>query len=143
MKSYWKYTKHTFLIMMSVAYVTTCLLSCSKNDEDNTSTEICQAILDDDQSVMLSLMEELTLDLIPVSTTTDQLGHEANYNDLINQLNSFSCMEASGVCYGCIQTFPVQSEIRVKVDLDGAQIERVMDIITPEDGPLVYLRMHE
>jgi len=143
MNQYWNFIKNVLLLTVGIAYIITCLFSCSKDDDSNNSTEICQAILDEDQTAMMTLMEELTASLTPMSIATDPLGHEANYNDLINQLNNFSCLEASGICYGCIETFPVQSEIRVIVDLDGAQINRVMDIRTPGDGPLSYVRLHE
>ncbi len=144
MNQYWNFIKNILFLTVSFIFITSCFFSCSKDgDDNNNSTEICQAILDENQTTMKTLMEALTVDLNPVSTATDQLGHEANYNDLISQLNDFSCMEASGICYACIFTFPAQSEIRVIVDLNGAQIERVMDISTPEDGPLSYVRLHE
>ncbi len=130
----------TFFSNLMIICLITCFFSCSKKDDNNTSTEICQAILDDDQDAIFNLMEELTASSTPMSTATDAIGHEANYNDLINQLNEISCLTVSDDCYACIRTLPALSMIRVKVNLDGTSFERILNFSTPIDGPLLYLR---
>jgi len=120
--------------------MTTCLFSCSKDIDNNDSVTFCQAVLDDDQDAMFNLLEEITAELSPIPTANDPLGHEANYNALIDQLNDLSCLTASGHCYACIRTLPAQSTILVSVELDGAKIEEVLSISTPKDEPLLYLK---
>ena len=73
----------------------------------------------------------------------DEFGHFNNLNTLIDRLNS-NCpqIHAKKYCYACIETFPVQSEIKVEFNFLGNQIVRIIDISTPDDGILLSLRSH-
>jgi hypothetical protein len=121
------------------------LNSCGKTDlpTDITFTPLCQGVIDNDEAKVSEIMMDFTADLTPNATTDDPLGHEENLQKLVNALNEGTCLEVSIICYACIETLPAQSEIKVEVDLNGASVVRIMDISTPEDDTLKYIRMHE
>ena len=88
-------------------------------------------------------IDKLTQDLLPVPTQSDDIGHFNNLNTLVDRLNS-NCPQivTTKECYACIETNPVQSEIKVMFDSFGNQIERIIDISTPSAGTLISLRSH-
>jgi len=146
-----KKNKYRFLVKnVSILTIACCFLligisGCSKEEDPLAvdSKTFCQAVLDGDETILSTLMLKFTEDLQPTPTVSDPLGHEENFNTLIERINGITCTEASFICYGCIQTLPVQSEIGIKVNLDGNETEVVMDINTPEDEPLRFLRLHD
>jgi hypothetical protein len=135
------------IIFLSV--FTILLISCSKKDDDNDSQTLINctnfriALLNFDSEQLNLEINKLTLDLVPIPIINDEIGHLNNLNELIERLNS-NCKDiiATNECYACIETNPVQSEIKIELDSLGNQIERIIDISTPEDDVLVSLRMH-
>ena len=107
------------------------------------STELCEALIASDDTEIATQFNELMVDLEPSATTSDPTGHEANLNTVLEDLNTIECITASLICYACIETLPLQSEIRVEVDLDGETVNTIVDIITPEDEPMEYGGRHE
>ena len=85
----------------------------------------------------------MTIDLFPEATNNDAIGQSENMNLLIQRLNSqCATMEATLLCYACIKTLPAQSEIRVLLDSLEFTVERVLDISTPDDEILNFVRIH-
>jgi hypothetical protein len=126
----------------------TLLIGCSKNDNNDELFEIdcdeLKAALVNFNSEQLNFeINKLTQDLLPIPTQSDNIGHFKNLNTLVDRINS-NCPEiiATKECYGCIETNPVQSEIKVMLDSLGNQIERIIDISTPYDGILISLGTH-
>ena len=124
------------------------LVGCSKNDEDNDQLEIdcneLKAALVNFNSEQLNFeINKLTQDLLPSPTQSDEIGHFNNLNTLVDRINS-NCPQiiATKECYACIETIPVQSEIKVMFDSLGNQIERIIDISTPSDRILISLSSH-
>ena len=77
-------------------------------------------------------LESLLIDYSPEPTSEDPIGHEQNLNDFIQELNEECDLEASLVCYACIETFPEQSEVRVMLDSSGILVSSIVDIVTSE-----------
>jgi hypothetical protein len=133
------------IILLSI--FTILLISCTKNDDDNQMLINCDnfriALLNFDSEQLNVEINNLTLDLVPIPVINDEIGHLKNLNELIERLNS-NCKDiiATKECYACIETNPVQSEIKIELDSLGNQIERIIDISTPEDDVLISLRMH-
>ena len=124
------------------------LIGCSKNDEDNDQLEIdcneLKAALVNFNSEQLNFeINKLTQDLLPSPTQSDDIGHFKNLNTLVDRINS-NCPQfvATKECYACIETNPVQSEIKVSLDSLGNQIERIIDISSPRDGILISVKLH-
>ena len=132
-----------FIILLTIL-----LIGCSKNDNNDDLLEIdcdeLKAALVNFNSEQLNFeIDKLTQDLLPVPTQSDDIGHFNNLNTLVDRLNS-NCPQivTTKECYACIETNPVQSEIKVMFDSFGNQIERIIDISTPSAGTLISLRSH-
>jgi len=136
--------KNKFLIITLVIF----LISCSKNDENDDQSQIdcdrLKAALVNFNSEQLNFeVNKLTEDLLPSPTQDDEIGHFINMNTLVTRLND-NCpqIRATKECYACIESIPLQSEIKVELDSSGIQIVRLIDISTPSDGILISLRSH-
>ena len=88
-------------------------------------------------------INKLTIDLEPKVNQNDEFGHRENLNILINLLNS-NCdsINFELICYACIETLPLQSEILVSIDSVGTIVKRVVDILTPNTDVLNCIRIH-
>ena len=124
------------------------LIGCSKHAKNDEPFAIdcdeLEAALVSINSEQLNFeINKLTQDLLPSPTQHDEIGHADNLNTLVDRINS-NCpqLRATTECYACVETIPVQSEIKVVFDSLGNQIESIIDISTPRDGILVSLRSH-
>jgi len=124
------------------------LFACSENDIDvdqfNLNCETLKtALLNFNSDEINFEINKLTQDLLPTITQNDEIGHFKNLNTLIDRINS-NCddIQAVKICYACIETLPVQSEIKVEFNFQGTQIERIIDISTPNDGILLSIEAH-
>ncbi|MDC8002089.1 hypothetical protein POV26_13665 [Aequorivita todarodis] len=125
------------------------LISCSKSDNDNDNQMLIDcanfriALLNFDSEQLNIEVNKLTSDLAPSPDINDRIGHLKNLDILIERLNS-ECTDiiAAKECYACIETNPVQSEIKVKLDSFGIQIDRIIDINTSEADILKSVRVH-
>ena len=125
------------------------LISCNKKEDDNDNQSLLNcsnfrmALLNLDSEQLNIEINKLTWDLVPISELNDEIGHLKNLNELVERLNS-SCKDFIAIkeCYACIETNPVQSEIKIELDSFGYQIERIIDISTPENEVLTSIGMH-
>lgn len=125
------------------------LISCSKKDNDDENqmlidcTHFRVALLNFDSEQLNIEVNKLTSDLFPNPDINDRIGHLQNLNILIERLNS-ECTDiiATKECYACIETNPPQSEIKVKLDSFGIQVDRIIDIHTPDDDILKSSSVH-
>ena len=96
-----------------------------------------------DQEKIRSEFDKLTDDFSPNPTAGDPRGQSENLIKLSEQiLNTCKELELEVLCYACIKTNPPQSEILFQLDSADVKIERVIDISTPSDNPLRFLRTH-
>lgn len=121
-------------------------ISCEQNDNSTDSSLDCESlkkgIINTDNSIIKTEIAKLTADLSPKASVDDPWGHSANFNTLITRLNACSQITAVSVCYACIKTLPPISEILVKTDSSGVQIQRYIDIKTSEQSNLEILGIH-
>jgi len=122
------------------------LMGCSKNDDDQSQIncdKLKTALLNDDSEQLNFEINKLTQDLLANPTQNDETGQLNNLNTLIDRLNS-NCggLRAVMKCYACLDTFPLQSEIKVEINIFGNLFVRLVDISTPDDGILLSLRSH-
>lgn len=108
---------------------------------EDTASKLCDEL----QADMVAFSTEQvksTLDpwlqgQLPVPTEDDPIGHEINLQNFVDRLSDDCGLEASILCYACIETFPPQSEVRVMIDSSGITVARILDIMTP-DGDDVF-----
>lgn len=134
------------LLLLSVSFV---LGSCKK-DNANPAQEItcdCDAlkngIMSDNAELVKTEINQLCAGLNPSVTAADEYGHIQNLPLLAQRIAGECGVKATVVCYACIETLPVQSEIRVTFDQNGMTYNRVLDIKTSEQSVLSCLGMHE
>ena len=140
--------KNDIKLFLFLTIITLLIMSCKGEGEGEIEINInCSnlefALVNKDAELMNSEINNLVQDLTPKPTQTDEIGHFNNLNILIDRLND-KCgnITVSKICYACIDTGPAQSEINIKLDSVGNQIERIVDIWTPHDGILKSNRMH-
>ena len=118
-------------------------LSCSKEKEPICHDDICEYIYNENDSLIQEEIARLTLDLLPKPSDYDKWGHSENLDILIERLNQYYCITATKVCYACIYTLPPQSEVKLVVTYNSEIITRIMDLLTGEEEPMKYLRLHD
>ncbi|NNF22602.1 MAG: hypothetical protein HKN67_11730 [Saprospiraceae bacterium] len=105
-------------------------------------SDFCEALIHEDVSYVRHEVDNILYDLLPQATHDDPLGHYYNLMIFVDELNRDDCMYASIICYGCIESFPLQSEVLVEID-DGQYItEKVLDIATPPDSEMYFVGLH-
>jgi hypothetical protein len=124
------------------------LLSCENVVENNNvasvnSDNLLKGLIDVNSDLVNIEINKLTIDLVPSKANNDRFGHKENINLLIERLN-LNCdnIEAEFLCYACIKTYPLQSEIQMTIDSSGTPITRIIDISTPDDAILQCIRVH-
>jgi hypothetical protein len=122
-------------------------ISCEHKDDSGLSYQNCDnlknGIITTDDSIIITVISKLTTDLSPNPTENDPLGHMVNFETLISRINTCGQITAELTCYGCIKTLPALSEILVKTDSSGVQIQRYLDIKTSEQSNLDILGIHQ
>ena len=118
-------------------------LSCSKEKEPICHDDICEYIYNENDSLIQEEIARLTLDLLPKPSDDDKWGQSENLDILIERLNKYNCIVATKVCYACIYTLPPQSEVKLVVTYNKEIITRIMDLLTGEEEPMKYLRLHD
>lgn len=101
------------------------------------------AVIHKDGTLMEKEMSKLLADTRPRPTDSDLIGQKANVDHLVVRINNSNVLIAELVCYGCIYTYPVQSEILISTDSAGVAVARIIDISTPEDKVLKFVKIHD
>jgi len=133
------------LIFISSVISSIFIFSCNKESEivSIDCGLLTQGLSSSNNEQVKIEIDKVTADLFSESTESDELGQNENIDLLIERLNSHcESIEASLVCYACIRTLIPQSEISIKFDSSSVEIERILDIRTPDDDILSYIRMH-
>jgi hypothetical protein len=121
-------------------------LSCEQKDNSSDTALNCgnlkNGIINTDNSIIKSEISKLTADLSPKPSSNDEWGHSANFTTLITRLNACSQITAESVCYACIKTLPPISEVLVKTDSAGVQVQRYLDFKTSEQSNLEIIAIH-
>jgi len=99
-------------------------------------------IINYDQSSVRTEISKLTADLTPRPIAGDTFGQSNNLDKLIDRISKCGTVTAELRCYACIYTLPPQSEIILKTDSAGIQIQRVMDISTSDKESLKFGGLH-
>jgi NCAIR mutase (PurE)-related protein len=121
-------------------------ISCEQKDNSSDTALNCEnlknGIINTDNSIVKSEISKLTTDLSPKTSADDQWGHAANFNTLITRINECEQVTAVSVCYACIKTLPPISEILVKTDSAGVQVQRYLDFKTSDQSNLEIIAIH-
>lgn len=134
-------------LMYLLAGVLICCCSFSNCDKDEnfTCVEFKDEViaLDPDPIQATNYVNALLRPLFPYPTLEDPIGHEANLILFAEKLEQHCEIEVTVECYGCIETFPLQSHVLVKIDSAGVMVNRTLDIRTPADTEMTLQGIHQ
>lgn len=129
-----------FLLLLPLALLA---LGCEKDNSERCEG-LRVAVQNDDIATAKDIVNRLTEDLnAQAPTATDPYGHYNNYLTLIDRLNDECDVNATEVCYACIQTLPETSEIKLVIPLGTHSQTRIIDIRPDQSGKLICSNMHE
>ena len=94
------------------------------------------------EPVVKEIVDQMLSVLSPTPTGDDPVGHMQNLNTFIDRLKNECHFNARNICYACIETFPVTSEVGIVLDSSGVEVERVFDLRTPETGVMTLTDIH-
>jgi hypothetical protein len=69
-------------------------------------------------------------------------GHEDNIAAWVQSLRDECGFDATLTCVSCIETFPPQSEVLIRLDSSGVTVDRTLDIFMPDEGPMTFRAIH-
>lgn len=122
------------------------IFSCN-DDENNIYCINCEqlknGLLSYDNNIIYDEVNEILKNLQPQAIENDPIGHEENFNNFVKQLNDCDGLTAELLCYACIKTYPAQTELLISIDSTDKKVSRILDILTPEDSSLSFVRIHE
>lgn len=128
------------LLLLPLAFLG---LGCEKDNSERCEG-LRVAVQNDDIATVKDIVNRLTEDLnAQAPTATDPSGHYDNYLTLIDRLNGECDVNATEVCYACIQTLPETSEIKLVIPLGTHSQTRIIDIKPDQSGKLICSNMHE
>ena len=121
-----------------------CSFSNCDKDENFTCVEFKDEVitLDPDPVQATNYVNALLSPLFPNPTAEDPTGHDDNLKHFADRLEQHCNVDVSIDCYGCIETFPVQSHVIVKLDSAGVIVNRTLDIRTPADTVMTLQGIH-
>jgi len=137
--------KNLGFFQISMVFLFIIFLSACKKTEVIDSCYVLLPALDQlDSEEMKSLWDTHTIDLFPVSTMDDAVGHEENFEKLISRMRA-DCdqLEISMFCYACIETLPLKTELEIVYTINGAMDTVYLDVDTPEDSILLLGNLHK
>ena len=117
-------------------------------EKDQIGTLNCDdfktALIQEDEAIVRSEIEKLTPDLHPSPTPEDNIGHMTNLQILAERISA-NCddITASILCYACIETYPLGSELTVEFLLEENLISKTIIIVTSENDILRFGGLHQ
>lgn len=123
--------------------------SCNDNDAlfngvaNNLALEIVDAhglydgLLNKDSKQVIREINHLCIDLFPGSAS-----HESNLEILDGRISLIDGLDAEIRCYACLESNPPQSVIAIEVDSSGHLVDRMLNILTPDDDRLQCSSVH-
>lgn len=133
-----------FIYLLTGVLICCCSFSNCDKDENFTCVEIKDglATLESDQVQLTNYINALLSPLLPNPTAEDPAGHRENLNTFASGLGQDCDLEVLVECYACIETFPHQSHVLIRLDSAGMMVSRTLDIRTPGDTLMTLVGIH-
>ena len=135
------------ILIFILIIISLIIFSCEEADDNIIEDLSCDSLVVGikmmDSDYVRPIVNKLVTDLESVPSDSDQFGHKKNLNILVDRLNDLcDNMIFTLTCYACIYTNPPQSEIEMLTDSANTDIRRVIDILTPKNELLSFIRIH-
>ena len=112
--------------------------SCRKDEMQRVDCEkLQQAIIDgnpDETEIELTKI----FSSVPAGPDTDE-----NLNNLTRAISAHCTISAVILCHSCIETNPVESEIKLSLTYSGTQKDKIIDIAYSENKKYMVVGMHD
>ena len=124
----------TFLLGTLALFIS---ISCKKGSDEATCQQFKNSIISSDKEQVKTIVSQF-IAALPSSNYTQQ-----NLNALTSSIQQHCTMNASAVCFDCIQTLPSQSEIRISFVNGGTTIEKTIDISYNSNNKMIFYNLHD
>lgn len=133
-----------FIYLLTGVLICCCSFSNCDETEDFTCVEFKDqvATLEPDPVQARNYINAMLARFSPNPTTEDPIGHNENLKLFAERLEEHCDVDALIECYACIETFPHQSHVLIRLDSAGMMISRTLDIRTPGDTLMTLLGIH-
>ncbi|HEX7904984.1 MAG TPA: hypothetical protein VF487_14000 [Chitinophagaceae bacterium] len=111
-------------------------ISCEK-DSKATCQQLKNSIINSDKEQVKTIITQF-ITTLPSSTYTQQ-----NLNALASSVQQHCAMNASALCFDCIQTMPTQSEIRISFANGATTVEKTIDISYNSNNKMIFYNLHD
>lgn len=122
-----------------ILFVIIFLASC---EIEHQHSDLCYAIIDEDISYIRGTFDDILYDYLPIYSYFDPVGHLDNLHIFADIISEDPCIDARVICYACIETHPLQSEVLLILDDGFHYCEKVIDIATPFDSEMYFVGIH-
>jgi len=130
-----------FLLILSI------YTGCSKDKEEAPRSTDCvklkEAMTNDEVAVVKELINEVASDIQAPVGLNEFAAYKFLIDELAKRLNAGCGINAEVLCYGCIDTLPAQTEVRIKFSSGLVGIEKTLDLIVTDDGKVRCVNMHD
>lgn len=126
--------QHLFLLISIIAVTT---LGCKKDFSDQECRELKDAMATNNIDAVKTIITQ-SITRLPSQNNTQQ-----NLDALATSLSGQFTISAEVLCFGCIQTLPEQSEIKLSFISSGSPIYKIIDISYSPDNKMKFVNMHE
>lgn len=121
-------------ISIVIIYLLIMISGCQKHSLEHSCDNLKKAILNDDIPLARSAVDNIIASLPSPDYS------QANLQLLADRLTTNYNLPTQVLCYSCIKTMPLQSELRVS---SGTGKEKVLDISYTTTSLMTCLNMHE
>jgi hypothetical protein len=119
-----------------------CLFAGCKKSGGIRCEGLVSAVQEDNIEMVKSMITAMASRFSPKVSATDPDGHYQSYLELIGLLSDCG-FNAAGVCYGCVNTLPATSEIRVSLVQGVVEFVRIIDVAPDGSNRFVCTGMHQ
>jgi len=124
-------------ILLLAALMLSLNTGCKKDSDEATCQQFKNSIISSDKEQVKTIISQFIATL-PSSNYTQQ-----NLDALANSVQQHCTMNASALCFDCIQTLPSQSEIRISFMNGATTVEKTIDISYNSNNKMIFYNLHD
>ena len=128
--------------LLTVLLISCMVFSCEDDFERINCEALREALIVPDVEGASVQINALLEDLQPLPVSGDPYGHEANLELFVDRLHSNCSLQVEIECYACVETYPPQTHVNIRLDSAGTDVIRTLDILTPADNVMKMLNIH-
>lgn len=130
--------KILYCLFISLPFLFT---SCNTEEDDSLDkTVICSKLAN---TLVANDSEKVEAEIKKLIDTQGPVnGLKESFDKLIMQIESCPAMQVTDSCFGCIETNPLQSEIRIAITVNNQTHNKAIDLLH-KDNRLTFFHVHD